>query len=270
MTILERFQLIDQVAVVTGAGKGIGRGIGVALAEAGADVVVASRTEADLAGTVQAIESRGRRGLAVVTDVLVDEQRERLIAAAVENFGRLDVLVNNAGGTAPRGAMQTSERYFDTALHFNATQAFRLSQLAMPHLAAAARSRGDGASSAIVNISSRSADMVQTAFVAYGAGKAALEMMTRNLAAEVAPTVRVNAIGVGGVATDALASVLVDDAIRAEFEANTPMRRPGEVEDVAAAALYLASPASSWVTGKVFQVDGGTTAPAFSIPVDPI
>ena len=123
---------------------------------------------------------------------------------------------------------------------------------------------------AVVNISSRSSDMVQTAFVAYGAGKAALNMMTRNIAAELAPLVRVNAISVGGVATDALAMVLTDDALRRQFEAGTPMRRAGTPEDIACAALYLASDASSWVTGKVFQIDGGVEAPAISVPVPPL
>jgi 7-alpha-hydroxysteroid dehydrogenase len=106
--------------------------------------------------------------------------------------------------------------------------------------------------------------------VAYGAAKAALNMMTRNLAAELAPRVRVNAISVGGVATQSLEMVLTDDRLRAQFEVNTPMHRPGDVEDIACAALYLASPASSWVTGKVLQVDGGTEAPSITVPVPPL
>jgi 7-alpha-hydroxysteroid dehydrogenase len=112
--------------------------------------------------------------------------------------------------------------------------------------------------------------MVQTSFVAYGAGKAALNMMTRDLAPELAPRVRVNAISVGGVATDSLDIVLTDDDLRAQFLAGTPMARPGEPEDIACAALYLASPASSWVTGKVFQIDGGAEAPSISVPVPPL
>jgi 7-alpha-hydroxysteroid dehydrogenase len=112
--------------------------------------------------------------------------------------------------------------------------------------------------------------MVQTAFVAYGAGKAALNMMTRNLAPEIAPKVRVNAISVGGVATQALEVVLTNEALRKQFDANTPMGRPGEVEDIAACALYLASPASAWVTGKIFEVDGGTECPSISVPVPPL
>ena len=258
--ILDLFKLTDRVAIVTGAGKGIGRGIALAFAEAGADVVCAARTQADIDAVADEVRSRGRKALAVRTDVMRSEDLEALVRAALEAFGRIDVLVNNAGGTMPRAALQTSERFFEAALRFNVTTAFLLSRLVVPKMVETA---GGGA---IVNISSRSSDMVQPSFVAYAAGKAALNMMTRNLAAEVAPKVRVNAISVGGVATDALQVVLTNDELRAQFEANTPMGRAGTVEDIAACALYLASPASGWVTGKIFQVDGGTEWPSITLP----
>jgi 7-alpha-hydroxysteroid dehydrogenase len=258
--ILDLFKLTDRVAIVTGAGKGIGRGIALAFAEAGADVVCAARTQADIDAVADEVRSRGRKALAVRTDVMRSEDLEALVRAALEAFGRIDVLVNNAGGTMPRAALQTSERFFEAALRFNVTTAFLLSRLVVPKMVETA---GGGA---IVNISSRSSDMVQPSFVAYAAGKAALNMMTRNLAVEVAPKVRVNAISVGGVATDALQVVLTNDELRAQFEANTPMGRAGTVEDIAACALYLASPASGWVTGKIFQVDGGTEWPSITLP----
>ena len=259
--ILDQFRLDGQVAVVTGAGQGIGRGIALGLAEAGASVVVGARTEADLDEVVARIEEAGGKALAVVTDVLVDEDRRRLVDSALERFGRLDVLVNNAGGTGPRPAMATSERFFDMAMKFNVTAPFLMSQLAVQPMVDTA---GGGA---IVNISSRSSDMVLSSFVAYGAGKAALNQMTRNLAGELAPLVRVNAILVGGVATQGLEIVLTDDQLRAQFEANTPMGRPGTPQDIACAALYLASPASAWVTGALLQVDGGCERPAIDVPV---
>lgn len=264
MSLLDRFLLTDQVAIVTGAGRGIGRGITLGFADAGADLVLASRTRSDLDAVVGEVESRGRRALAVVTDVMVTADLERLVETAVDHFGRIDVLVNDAGGSPPASALSTSERFFETALRFNVTQAFLLTTIAVPRMVETA---GGGA---VVNISSRSSDMVQPSFAAYGAGKAALNSVTRNLAAEFAPKVRVNAISVGGVATDALSVVLTDEALRRQFDEGTPMRRPGTVWDVAACALYLASPASAWVTGKIVQVDGGVEAPAITVPAPPL
>ncbi len=264
MSLLDRFLLTDKVAVITGAGRGIGRGIAVGFADAGADIVAAARTRSDLDATTADVRDRGRRAIAVVTDVMITEDLERLVEATVEEFGKVDILVNNAGGTYPAPALQTSERFFETALRFNVTQAFLLTKLVAPRMVATA---GGGA---VVNISSRSSDMVQESFVAYGAAKAALNMVTRNLAPEFAPLVRVNAISVGGVATDSLDVVLTDEHLRAQFMAGTPMGRPGTVEDIAACALYLASPASGWVTGKILQVDGGTEAPSITVPAPPL
>ena len=155
----------------------------------------------------------------------------------------------------PRPRMDTSEGFLERAFHFNVTAAVHAH--ASWRRAQMVDTAGRGA---IVNISSRSASMTQTAFVAYGAAKAALDRMTRNMAPELAPRVRVNAIDVGGVATRSLDVVLTDDALRQQFLDGTPMRRPGEPEDIACAVLYLVSDASSWVTGKVFEVDGGAEA----------
>jgi 7-alpha-hydroxysteroid dehydrogenase len=262
--ILEKFELTDRVAIVTGAGKGIGAGIAKALAEAGADVVLAARTPEDLDRTAAEVEAAGRRALAVQTDVLERAQLEALVAAGIDAFGKIDILVNNAGGWPPQPALRTSEKAFEQALRFNVVSPFLLTRFVVPVMVETA---GGGA---IVNISSRSASMVAPNFVAYGTAKAGLSFMTKQLATELAPKVRINAIEVGGVETDALASVMTDDTIRAQMEQNTPMQRVGQPEDIAACVVYLTSPASSWVTGKVFEVDGGAEHPAFTIPVQPL
>ena len=252
--ILDLFRIDGRVAVVTGASKGIGRGIALGFADAGADLVLASRTRADLEKVAESVRERGRRALVVPCDVNERAQLEHLVEAAWKEFGRLDVLVNNAGGSPPKAALRTSEQMFEHALRFNVTSAFLLSRLAIPRML----EREGGA---VLNVSSGLSWLVEKGFVAYGTAKAALSHMTRLLGYELAPRIRVNAIAVGAVATDALLPFLeaLPEA-RARLEAATPMGRIGRPEDIAAAALYLCSPAGGWVTGKVFEVDGGTVA----------
>jgi 7-alpha-hydroxysteroid dehydrogenase len=250
--ILDRFRLDGKVAIVTGAGRGIGAGIAEAFAEVGANVACAARTREQVEETAARARSHGPRALGLVCDVMERAQLEELVAQTVREFGRVDILVNNAGGWPPQPALETSEASFEQALRFNVTTAFVLTRLTVPHML-----RAGGGS--VVNISSAAGRLVMAGFVAYGTAKAALSFMTKELGREFAPKVRVNAIAVGAVETSALAPFL-NDELRGKMEALTPMARIGTVEDIALAALYLASPAASWVTGKVFEVDGGTEA----------
>ena len=261
--ITDRFDLSGRVAIVTGAGKGIGAGCALGLAEAGADVALAARTASDLDAVAERITALGRRAIAVPTDVTDADQLQALVTRTVDELGRVDILVNNAGGWDPRPLMATSPRNVEAAFRFNVLAAFTLTQLCVPHMV----ETGGGS---VVNISSRAASMVQPCFVAYATAKAALSMMTRAMAPELAPAVRVNAIEVGGVETAALEHVLTNDSVRRQLERGTPMQRIGRPEDIAAAVLYLASDAASWVTGKIFEVDGGVESPAFTIPFTPL
>ncbi len=264
MTILDRFRLDGKVAVVTGASHGIGRAIAVAFAEAGADVVVAARNAADVEAVATDVEALGRRAVAAPCDVMDDDALVGLVDRAVADLGRLDIAVNNAGGTPPRAAMETSAGFMERAFRFNAVQPFLLAK-------AAARAMVDTAGEgAILNISSRSSRQVVPGFTAYGTAKAALDKVTTSLAVEWAPRVRVNAISVGAVATRALDVVMTDDGLRHTLEEATPMGRAGDPTDIAAAALWLCSPAGAWVTGKLVEVDGGAETAVLSLPTAPL
>lgn len=258
-SILDRFRLDNQVAIITGAGRGIGAATAIAYADAGADVVISARTEAQLEETAEQVRARGRRALVVPCDVLEAEQRQALVGKALSDFGRIDLLVNNAGGWGPKPALDTSDEDLEACFRFNVTTAFSLSRLCGPHMVSTA---GGGA---IVNISSTAGSHPQPGFVAYGVGKAALSWMTQELAQDFAPRVRVNAIGVGATLTSALANFMNDDLERSMCE-RTPLGRLGTPEDIAACAVYLASPASAYVTGEIVGVHGGITTSQVSLP----
>jgi len=258
LPIQDLFRLDGRAAVVTGAGRGIGAAVAEGLAEAGADVVLAARSEEQLRAVSERVEAAGRRAAVVAADLRDLDALRGLVGVARERFGRLDVVVNNVGGTMPRPLLETDEDFFAEALHFNTTTAFALSRAATPLLL-----EHDGA--AIVNIASAMGRLVERGFVAYGTAKAALIHMTRLVARDLAPRIRVNAIAVGSVATSALELVLRNEALRERMEQATPLKRIGEAREVAAAVVYLASPAAAYMTGKVLELDGGTEAPSLGL-----
>lgn len=255
--LLDRFRLDGRVALVTGASRGIGRATALGLADAGADVVIAARTAEDLDAVVDEVADRGRRAVPVAMDVMELDRLAELVSAATERLGGLDILVNNAGGSFPKPLLDTSARSFEVAFTFNVTTAFELTKAAVPALL----ERGGGC---VINISSAAGRLADRGFAAYGTAKAALSHLTRILAADLSPHIRVNGIAVGSVETDAIATVLTDE-LRERMEAGTPLRRLGTPEDIAATVLYLASPAGSYLTGKLLEVDGGIDHPTLGL-----
>ena len=252
--ILDRFRIDGQVAVVTGAGRGIGAASAVALAEAGADVLISARTAEQLDEVAKQVAATGRRAEVVVADLSDLDAVAGLADAAQAAFGRLDVVVNNVGGAMPRPFLDTSPGRMAQAFAFNVQTAHALTRAAVPSMLA-----GDGG--AVVNISSTMGRVAGRGYAAYGTAKGALAHYSRLAAADLAPRIRVNAIAVGSIATSALDIVMTDDNLRTELERTTPLHRVGQPEDIAAAVLYLASPAGSYLTGKLLEVDGGLGAP---------
>ena len=260
MSILERFRVDGQVAVVTGAGRGIGAASAVALAEAGADVLICARTEEQLRETAARVEAVGRKAHVVVADLNETDELKALAAAAKDVFGRLDIVVNNVGGTMPRAYLDTSVGFLERAFHWNVGTAHALTTAAVPVML----ENGGGS---IVNIASIVGKVRGRGYLAYGTAKGALIHYTELAAEDLAPRVRMNAIAVGSTATSALDIVMSNDEMRTGIENATPLRRLGEPEDIAAAVVYLASPAGSYLTGAVLDVHGGLTQPNMKLPI---
>ena len=287
--ILDLFRVTRRVAVVTGAGRGLGAAAAVALAQAGADVVISARSADQLASVAAQVEEAGRRALVVPADLSDLDAAAGLAGAAVDAFGRLDIVVNNVGGAMPRPFAATKPRHLEAAFHFNVAVAHALTQAAVPHLLDGGEGRGAGGrgeaagegnrgatgqaagerapASAVINISSAVGRTAGRGYLAYGTAKAAVAHYTRLAAADLAPRIRVNAIAVGAAATSALDIVLTDDGLRGQMEQATPLRRIGDPEEVAAAVVFLASPASGYITGKVLEVDGGIDRPNLDLGI---
>ena len=258
MALLDAFGLSGKVAIVSGASRGIGAGIATALAECGADVVIGARSEESLNKVADQIRGFGRRAVIVPCDLTDIAAMQGLVDAAMKSFGRIDIVVNNAGGTGPAPFLSETAESFEAAFRFNVTTAFELTRLATPHML-----KGDGGS--VINIVSVMGQLADRGYSVYGTAKAAMIQLTRLNAADLAPRIRVNAIAPGAIATDSLAGVLQNEELERLMIEGTPMRRLGRVEDIALGAVYLASPASSFVTGKVLAIDGGITFPNLSL-----
>jgi NAD(P)-dependent dehydrogenase (short-subunit alcohol dehydrogenase family) len=247
-------ELNNKIAVVIGGTSGIGRAIAHGLADAGADVIPTSRRAEQVDVAATEIEERGRRSIRVASDVSDRESLQRVLDEAVKAFGKVDILVNSAGRTKRAPTLDFSEKDWNDIMETNLTGTLRACQVFGRHML----ERGYGR---IINIASLSTFVALHEVAAYCASKAAVASLTKSLAVEWSPRgVCVNAIA-PGVFRTALNQKLLDESDRGrEFLLRTPMKRFGEVEELAGAAIFLASDAASFVNGEILTVDGGFLA----------
>ena len=251
--LMALFRVDGAVAVVTGAGRGIGRGIAIGLADAGADLVVTARREHELDEVIGQIERRGRRAIKIVADITDADTVPRLVDAALASFGSIDVWVSNAGTSEHQGHFAFADF---PEWHWDAQLALNL----RPHFVAArACSDAMRPGSSIIGISSIASLRPAINFAAYGAAKAAMNHLAVTMANELGPKgIRANVVSPGNVPTESTRTIGgVTDEMLPAIAQRIPLRRLGTPTDIAAAVVWLASPAGSWVTGQNIIVSGG-------------
>ncbi|HIC16400.1 MAG TPA: SDR family oxidoreductase [Gemmatimonadetes bacterium] len=270
--MLPEMNLEGRTAIVTGAGRGIGREIALVLAEAGADIVVAARTEEEIEATAAEVKALGRQAIAVPTDVSKSSQVDSLVETALDHFDSIEILVNNAGQLLriptvplpdqvlepPRFTRKTDSRTTDeewrSIMEANLDGVFYCCRAIAPHMI-------DRRYGKVINIGSNNATQAFPWVTAYNASKAAVNMLTRVLALEWAPyNVLVNAIGPGDYNTRMTESTWIDPDERKRHLDGIPLRREGTLRELGVLAAYLASPASDYMTGQIIYMDGGLTA----------
>lgn len=252
MDIDKLFDLDGKVAVVTGGGDGIGRGCAQILASAGASLVVSDINLEKAQAVVDGITSKGGKAVAVACNVLDDADRVRLIDSAVKAFGTVNILINNAGlgGGGRENPFKIDMSYVEKIYSINVFAPFRLCQLAVPLM-------GKSGYGSIVNITSMSSIDKEANMSIYASTKAALNHLAANLAHDFGPFgVRINNVGPGATKTAALESILTPE-LEEKMLRHTPIKRLGEVSDIAQAVLFFASPASAWISGQTLFVNGG-------------
>ena len=246
------FDLSGKTAIVTGAGRGIGRVIAIGLAESGANVVLCSRTKAEIDAVADEIRNKGSKALSVATDLTVHEQLENLVDAAVKEFGRVDILVNNAARSFLRGLLDLREDGWDKCFNTNVKAVWLLSRLVARRMIEQKYGR-------IINITTVGAEKAESGMAAYGCSKAALKHLTRCMAREWAPFgINVNAVAPGFTRTDFSKPIWSSPDVEKLICQAIPKGRIAEPEDVVGAVLFLASGAADYITGDTIYVDGGT------------
>lgn len=250
-----RFDLTGRAAIVTGGGRGIGKALALGLAGAGANVAVAARTASEIEETAAEIRALGRKALALPTDVRLSEQVVNLVQKTYEEWGRLDIMVNNAGGTFSAKTLEMSDGAWDAIIRENLKSAFLGSKEAGKIMLN--QKRGS-----IINIASIAGLFSYQMNASYGAAKAAIIALTKTLAADLGSYhVRVNAIAPGFIETAGLLQVYAArPGIREKRMASVPLGRLGKPEDIVGVTIFLASDASDYVTGQTLIVDGGLSS----------
>lgn len=265
MTVRNRYDMSGRVVLLSGAGRGIGAASALAVAEAGADIAVLARSVDQLEAVAAAARAMGRRAIAIPTDANDADAVNAAVARTAEELGRIDSVVSVVGGSMPQPFMNTTDRDLRNAFENNVINGLRLVRACVPHLLAASDGRVGAAS--VVMVSSAIGHVVGRGYAAYGSAKAALDHAVELMAADLNPRIRVNAVAPGAILTEALEIVAADPTLKASIENATPLRRLGEPDDIAAAVLFLASDASSYVTGQILNVDGGVRTTNFNFPI---
>jgi 7-alpha-hydroxysteroid dehydrogenase len=255
MSILDLFRLDGQVALITGGGGGLGSAMARAFADVGADIAVVGRSAGPLEAVAAAVRERGRRCATIPADLSDPASFAHVVDATVAELGSLTILANNVGGIAgddaPKPAMETSDESWVAQLDLNLTSVWRLTRMAVPKM-----TRGG----VILNMSSIKAYQPNGGSAAYAVAKSGLNTLTVALAKDLAPRFRVNGIAPGPVPTEKFKEVrrvTEADYPRVAREWGVPLERLGTPDDIAATALFLASPAGSWITGQTLLVAGG-------------
>ncbi len=253
-SVFDRMNLHGKVAIVTGSGRGLGRAMALALAQAGADVVVTARTQSEIEETAQEAEKMGRRALAFAADITVPGEADDIVNQTIELLGRVDILVNNAGVAIVKNLHEMSQEDWHRTLNTNLTSLFLCCKAVAPHLIAQRQGK-------VINIASIDGAAGKATLVAYCASKGGVIQFTRALAVEWAKyNIQVNAIGPGAFYTKPMAPILDDEKLGLIRRKKIPMRREGMPEELGPLVVYLASPASDFMTGETIFIDGGELA----------